>query len=107
MVTPVIRCSAQDHIPGSPRYSVFRFGWAGASIVVIECGASNVVDGPGSLILCRLRLGANAQVAAPRPAAGNLNRSVLDSNPLGLPELIRRAVRCATVGPVRFAFLDA
>ncbi|BCK58432.1 hypothetical protein NWFMUON74_62040 [Nocardia wallacei] len=45
-MTPVIRCSAQDHMPGSPRYSVFRFGCAGASsVAVIECGASNVVDG--------------------------------------------------------------
>ncbi|GGN86784.1 hypothetical protein GCM10011610_42480 [Nocardia rhizosphaerihabitans] len=65
-MTPVIRCSAHDHMPGSPRYRLFRFGWAGAgaSIVVIECGASNVVDGPGHRSDAGMRGEANAQVAA-------------------------------------------
>ncbi len=47
MVTPVMRCRTQDHMPGSPRYRERRRTGSGATSVEVLIGkvASNIVDG--------------------------------------------------------------
>src|SRR5690349_11625995 len=66
VATPVIRCATQDHMPGSPRYSVPRPAFP---VVMAESDigyrTSNVADGQTGLFGCLTKRAVTCRMLAP------------------------------------------